>query len=102
MNRGNTRITVSLLKLVKRLEIEMERLKRCGVTVLPLENAQIDAINVILQVNGIHKYDDAVSWLCEPIFKFLWNDITRAECVRQFHVRLRELKKTELTGVMEK
>lgn len=96
MNKRSTRITVSLLKLVKRLEIQQQQLKQCGVTILPLEHAQIDAINILLQVNGVHKNDDSVAWLCEPIFDFIENEITRAECIRRLYERFRNLRRKRL------
>lgn len=96
MNNRTTRITVSLLKMVKRLEIQQQQLKQCGVTVLPLEHAQIDAINILLQINGVHEKNDYAAWLCEPIFDFIDNEITRAECIRRLHERFRNLRKERL------
>lgn len=92
MSRHVTRITVSLLKLAKRLENQMHQLKQCGITVLPLENAQIDAINILLQVNGIHKNDEGVSWLCEPLIQYIDGDIQMGECLLVLRERLQDLR----------
>lgn len=50
-------------------------------------------------MNGIHKNDKVVSWLVEPIFEFLSNEITRTECVNQLKKRLEDLKRERVGNV---
>lgn len=90
MSKHITRVTVSILKMLKRLEMSRKVLEQSGVTVLSLEQAQMDGINLIMELNKVHRNDDAVDWLSTPIFEFLDNDITRAECIRILHERFRE------------
>ncbi|WP_058302420.1 hypothetical protein [Gorillibacterium timonense] len=87
--------TKALLRLAERLELKDEALKKCGVTVLEFEAAQVDIIHAILDVNRIRRDDPAVDYFTHPAFQFVWRQIGLREALEDMRQRYEELRQAK-------
>lgn len=95
MNRRIRKTSMKLLLLCRRLQHEMNRQDRIGITVLGIEQAQIEVINILLELHGVDRRDEGVAWLCEPIFNALEGNLGLKKCLNELLDRIRELKRLE-------
>lgn len=90
MTKRHEHLTDSLLKLAKRIENEITRLERVGVSIKALEDAVVQLLDILTEAHGIKKHSGLYYSLLDVVFDFLNDRMSRSECVAQFYKRLNQ------------
>ncbi|MCL6457655.1 MAG: hypothetical protein K6T85_06580 [Gorillibacterium sp.] len=92
MRRMELNTTRTMLKLLRQLEQKNQVLVKNGVTLLALEDAQMDVIHALLDVNRIYRNNPGVDYFTHPAFLFMDGTIQLHEALEQMQERFEELK----------
>lgn len=98
MTKRLEHLTDNLLKLAKRIENEIQRLERVGVSIKALEDASVQLLDILTEAHGIKKHSCLYYSLLDLVFDFLNDRTSRSECIAQIYKRLKQGRRDSGVG----